>query len=571
MFDGAEVLAYGERDVLGGDIVLQVDPCPSFAERHPRVGCATPVEGRCDAGRDIGRRAAARLHALRERVGERPGAVGGADHGRTLDGCTRQQHTALGVPTRATAGMAIEMDQRRPTAGDREQVCGQRAAGSGAHALHTVPAERALDALAGEHLDAGRARRRHRRRVRARVDDGAAGADRRVGQRRLIGGIVAGGEHHLAARHHRVATQVLERCVGQHDAGTVVVTEQQRPLDRAGREHERAGTHLPDAAAVTAAFMQHRGVVVVETDRRRLRQHAGTARRQRCAEVLRPARTRHTVDDGVAPQQGAADARALLDEQHAATGLQPGARGGESGCAAADDAEVDIDVAQGAALRAAVRRDAAEAGHAADRPLIDMPVRPHEGLVVEGGRDEAREAVHHGEQVAPRAAKRVDRGERRAVDQGLERRTGVGLVARTRAQVEDGVGFLVVRAEQAARSVVLEAARDHRLAGGEQRGGERVAREAGVGTAVEAESERSAAVDLAAFGQAAQAAHARSVHGRSVHAGRAHVPARSAFMGMTAATSWVSVSRATTSQRPHPARCTHSSRAAPRVLVRMSR
>ncbi len=79
------------------------------------------------------------------------------------------------------------------------------------------------------------------------VDDGT---DPDTGPVQVDGGVVGavvGGEHHrVAAGQHPVAVQVGAGRAGEHDAGSVVVGEHHGSFVRAGGDHDRLGPESPD-------------------------------------------------------------------------------------------------------------------------------------------------------------------------------------------------------------------------------------------------------------------------------------------------------------------------------------
>src|SRR5581483_1485409 len=106
-------------------------------------------------------------------------------------------------------------------------------------------------------------------------------------------------------------------------------------------------------------------------------------------------------------------------------------------------------------------------------------------------------------------------------------------------------------AEQAARTVVLEAPREHPAAGGEQRGADRVPGERLDEVVLEAEGDRLRAVD-------ALAGLRREPHRAGGRAGGSS----------TFTTSFVRVSRSARNQAPQPCRWYHHSRCTPATLRR---
>ena len=68
-------------------------------------------------------------------------------------------------------------------------------------------------------------------------------------ERGAVGAVVVGEQHGAPAGQHAVAVDIGGGRRGEHDAGPVVVGEDQRPLDRAGRQHDLPGADLPQPLA----------------------------------------------------------------------------------------------------------------------------------------------------------------------------------------------------------------------------------------------------------------------------------------------------------------------------------
>ena len=65
-------------------------------------------------------------------------------------------------------------------------------------------------------------------------------------QRRLVGRVVVGEDHDLAARQNGEPVDIGAQRRCQHDAGTVIVRENQRAFDRALRQNDPLGADLPE-------------------------------------------------------------------------------------------------------------------------------------------------------------------------------------------------------------------------------------------------------------------------------------------------------------------------------------
>ena len=155
---------------------------------------------------------------------------------------------------------------------------------------------------------------------------------------------------------------------------------------------------------------------------------------------------------------------------------------------------------------AGLRRQPAEARGPAQPPLIERPepARSHEGLVVEARGSEARaEPVDGPHRVEGEARPRVHVPDLHS----LAKRLGAGPHARRAVDLDQAVRALPGAAEQPARAVVLEGAREDPLAGAGQGGGDRVALEPAARVPVEAEADLPAAANqlTGALGQPAPA------------------------------------------------------------------
>ena len=256
-------------------------------------------------------------------------------------------------------------------------------------------------------------------------------------------------------------------------------------------------------------------------------------------------RSEHLGMPGLVPradQQAAADQDVALAQDDARPGFACGAGGCEARCARADDEDVAMRMHRLVMVRVGFGRGAAEAGGPADQRLVEFlpeTLRPHEGLVVEAGRERLagqRVERHHVE--GERGPAVLAAADEPVVQLDLGR-LAVRLAPRALAQFDQRVRLVGTGGHDPARPVVFEAAADQAHAIGQQGRGERIARMAGELTPVEAEADGFAAVDQAAAGKASR--------GHGVASGSASAgPAE-------AATAWVSVLRRTFSHCRQPA------------------
>ena len=61
-------------------------------------------------------------------------------------------------------------------------------------------------------------------------------------------------DDHALADLDAILIAIAPRGVGEHHARAIVVREDQRTLDRAGRQHHLAGAHLPQTLARQVRF-----------------------------------------------------------------------------------------------------------------------------------------------------------------------------------------------------------------------------------------------------------------------------------------------------------------------------
>ena len=262
------------------------------------------------------------------------------------------------------------MHRRRPAAGQADAIAGQRARradrprcadGSDDQAGDALASARSDDGVPGQDLTAGRAQGRGLRRaigLRAQVDDARPPARRPCrSARSRIGGSARRGDHGAPTRRHAIAVGEHAQALGQHDARTVVVGEDERALVRARRQHDLGRPHLPQALArqVRVRLRQVIGqplhqadvVVIVVAEGRRARQQGDIrARAETGKRVGEPRPGRRAVDGGGrVVQQRAAHLRLLVGEDDALAAFRRRQRRGKTGRAGADHQHVAVRVA----------------------------------------------------------------------------------------------------------------------------------------------------------------------------------------------------------------------------------
>ena len=299
----------------------------------------------------------------------------------------------------------------------------------------------------------------------------------------------------------------------QHHADQVVAGEDERLLDRAGRDDDPLGT---DPVEEVAGVDGHEPALVNRE---------------------RPGRRQHLV------RAGCRGGRLLIDEEDAAA-LRRGRRGGfAAGGAAADDEHIDAPVLGVVAARVpAVLVDLAEAGDAAQEVLVHRPQtpRPDHRAVVEADRCEgAADLVGDRQQIALERAAHVLGTNIRARTERLDADAHV----RHAVDRHQAVRAAARAAEETARPVVLEAPREHAATRGIERRPDRVTCQPVRRPALECERERRRAVDPLTRLRS-QAHQAADGSGSGLAGGGISV----------ASTSFVRVSRSATNQRPQPTR-----------------
>jgi len=148
--------------------------------------------------------------------------------------------------------------------------------------------------------------------VAPQVDHGRhrdAGGSQMRGQR--IGAVVVGEDDGVPSRRHPIAVEVRTHGAGQHDAGAIIVGEDERPFVRAGGDHNIPGANLPEALSLSAALGAQNQVLIVIAEGCR----AGEAAYLRHGGELGNGRPSPGVVLGV--EQPAAELLLLVHQDHA--------------------------------------------------------------------------------------------------------------------------------------------------------------------------------------------------------------------------------------------------------------
>ena len=480
VLDGAEVFLMRQPHVLHGDIVLEVDPgaaladpdVPERADRNRRILGARHLGGPClesEFGKrgTRGLRAACKRGMCRQMPRRRPCR---REAGRTVR--SRHEGGDPGIPDRAAAVMRGQCDIRVPAAGDTERVAVDRLVGAVGAAHRDRPeaqaALRADDARAGHvrhvidrppllpavdqrgDLDA----------LRLEIDSGADAV------------VIIGEDGDAAAGRDGEAVGVGADGTGEHDARTVVVVERDRPFDRPGTKDGPPGVdppeHLPRCAlpAAPADDRRHARARRRCRGRRRRGRWCGSSgahsadrpvRRRRTPPRRWPAMSPTSIVSALSRPPGRKSSSATITRAPARPAVSAAIRPGRPG---ADDEQIAVQEALVVDVRIRLRRKPPEAGRAPYERLVEpLPegCRPHEGLVVEAGREERRQQVVDRQRVEGERRPAVLARRLETVVELGDGRARVRLPARAGAQFDQRVRLLRAGGKHAARAVILEA------------------------------------------------------------------------------------------------------------------
>jgi len=139
-------------------------------------------------------------------------------------------------------------------------------------------------------------------------------------------------------RGHTVPVDVGPNGPGEHDAGTIVVAEDQRALVRPRGEHHPRGSNLVQPATVWPPLRDQDQVLLVEAERRRPGQeanlgHRGQLREDVCQPVVPAAAKQPPTEFGL-----------FVDNHDALSGSSDVEGCGQTGAPAADDKHVAVGV-----------------------------------------------------------------------------------------------------------------------------------------------------------------------------------------------------------------------------------
>ena len=544
----APVVRERGRRHAGCRLKERVEPSTFLAQPPPVGATAEPQRERgLGAGhraRELGARRVVEAHDRARRVHAGGEAV-------------RDEATGDGVVARSCAGLEQQRAGGYGPAADAEQVAVEPLLGAGDRGAVAVHAREhnAGDVVAAGGADDGHACEQGNacsRELRAEPGVGRVGAQ--IGHRGDVdprgvkpkGGlqpaIARRGDDGVRTGADRVERRHAARSCRQHHAREVIVGENQRLLDGAGRGDMPARTDLVQRVALPD---RHETVEVAQRGSAGEDLHAGRA------GLLREVAGAVVAALG---EQRAARLDVVVDEHDIGTQLCGAQRGRQARCAPADHEHVAVTTpVLGSPLALVLAlREPAEPGGVAQHLLVQRPqaARADERLVVEADRREGTaEAIgrpHHVEAQRRPGVLVLDA-------HAVQHRLAAAPDARGALDLEERVGALATAAQLAARAVVLEAARQHSSPRGHQCRGDRVAVEAANGVSVERERHRPCAVDPLG-GLRLEPVHV-------VTAPAAAPAAASASAGSAVqSTSLVRVSRSARNQARQPERWTHHSR-----------
>ncbi len=269
MLDRAEAFADRELDVLGRDVVLEIDESLD-ARRITAVRQGTEHAARIVgvvARHRIGQtfllgsgRGGACLGAFVESGPDPPRSRAGPDRALHLGRIARQVTLRLGVKAELAARLREEMNRGREAARHQKSVAGHGLVvgrplpgrlghGDGVDPHRPFGADQSSVGHHGQPLGAGGVDAGSCR-ARPHVDDtGDRDARRGEVERRPVGSVVPRHHHDAAAGLDAVAVEERTAGIGQHDAWPVVVREHEGPLGRTGGQDDVAGPDLPEPLA----------------------------------------------------------------------------------------------------------------------------------------------------------------------------------------------------------------------------------------------------------------------------------------------------------------------------------
>ena len=189
--------------------------------------------------------------------------------------------------------------------------------------------------------------------VSARVENFDLGSSLGQSLGHRIGAVVVGRDDDALADEDSVSTEIDERRVGRHHARPVVVGDDERPFDRAGRDDDFSWPDAPQRVGQRRPPLPGADeIAVIDAIGRRSRHHPAAGGFDRLHDARRPFAPVSAVDRPAAMGELAADLGVVVDEENRASRERGRVGRGKSGCSRADDEEI----AAGVELRIVGRR-----------------------------------------------------------------------------------------------------------------------------------------------------------------------------------------------------------------------
>ena len=203
----------------------------------------------------------------------------------------------------------------------------------------------------------------------------------------------------------------------------------------------------------------------------------------------------------VAPGERTAERRPAGKQQRVGARLRGGHRGAQAGETAADHQDLGLRRHLFVTVGVGLPGGFAETGHAPNGGLVQMPVGPLEGLVIEARRQQRGELAVDRAHIEADAGPAIDAGRHEALVELHQRRAHVRSAQGALAHIDQTGGFLDTAGKNPARPVQLEAA-PHELHAVRQEGRRQgIAGVAAEAAAVEAEGQGLRAIHTPAPGR----------------------------------------------------------------------
>ena len=539
MLDRTHALAHGKPQILGGHVVLEIDEGLGLAGATvggqfllAAAGAGAVALDLEATFRDGEPHRLHRRHSGRIAV-DKGGLVSPKPAARTGDLAglglvIGQEGLAVRIPGERPLGVREQVQGRRPAARHQQCVAGDLgglADAAGRDRVHphrgnAQPAFGAGGGMALQHADA--ARRgcigQIGAQIIAGVNDGrdpAAGIGQIEGS--VPGAVMAGQHGDVVTDADAIAVQIGLRRTRQHHAGAVVAVKDQRFFQRAlCKDHPlRADPPHPFARGILRqlvqmigqSFAQRDHVLMVIADGGRAGHHADAKRAQFRQPRCQPCPGSGLINPHRWIGQDRATHFGILVHQHDPRTRQGGAVGrSDPRRSGANHQHIRVQVTRGIGVGIFLAGGFAQTRGSTDERLIDLVPEaawPHEGLVIETGREQHIGAIVHGPDVEGQARPFVLAFGDQPLAQFLHGGAGVGFKpARPARGADQGIRFLGPGGDGTTRTVVFERSSHQVNAIGQQGRGDGVPAQSLIGFAIEGKADRGIVIDAAASGDA---------------------------------------------------------------------